>query len=367
MELILVIGTRAQLVKMAPVAAAAKQAGVETTIYVTAQHLDSMSELAEDLGIGGMFPAEQLAVERKSILGLISWLPSALWRAKRALSRPAERRRSTIVLVHGDTLSTLIGAVAARLAGLKVAHVESGLTSGALFDPFPEEATRRIVFRLADIAFCPDAAAANHMALRHPRVQVVNTHGNTVIDALRLAVSVRPKVMEVRAERYGVVSLHRFENIVPPQRLRTLAEMVVRLAADLPMSFVLHPATESRLREAGLLDRLAGAPGVTLRPRMPYTAFMALAGCAEVVITDGGSNQEELSILGVPTVVMRARTERTDGLGANVVLEPDLPVDVVSYVAGRQYRALRRSEALSALGSPSERIVHHLSAMAGHA
>lgn len=367
LQLILVIGTRAQLVKMAPVALAAKHAGVGTTIYVTAQHLDSMSDLAEDLGLGGMFPAEQLAEERKSILGLVSWLPSAVWRATRALARAPGQRTSTVVLVHGDTLSTLVGAFAARLAGLTVAHIESGLTSGALLDPFPEEATRRLVFRLADIAFCPDDAAATHIAARHPRVQVVNTRGNTVVDSLRLAMRGRVEDAGAATERYGVVSLHRFENIMPVKRLRVLADAVIQIAKALPLQFVLHPATEARLRHAGLLDRLSGAAGITLRPRMPYTCFMALAGGAEVVITDGGSNQEELSLLGVPTVVMRARTERTDGVGANVILEPDLAGDVVQYVSEGRYRTLRRPEALSSVGSPSEAIIEYLSDWVGRA
>jgi UDP-N-acetylglucosamine 2-epimerase (non-hydrolysing) len=367
LELVLVIGTRAQLVKMAPVALAAKEAGVDATIHVTAQHLDSMIDLACDLGIGDMFPAAELAVERKSIFGLVSWLPSALWRATRALARPAGRRASTVVLVHGDTLSTLIGALAARIAGLTVAHVESGLTSGALFDPFPEEVTRRLVFRLAHIAFCPDDLAADHMAAAHPGVQVVRTPGNTVIDALRIAMRHQGQAARATADGYGVVSLHRFENIMPTQRLRTLADAVSRVAATLPLEFVLHPATEARLRQSGLLDGLANAPGVRLRPRMPYTSFMALAGAAEVVITDGGSNQEELSILGVPTVVMRARTERRDGIGANVILEPDLPVGVVEYLRGGHYRALRRPSALSVVGMPSARIIQYLLDRAGRA
>jgi UDP-N-acetylglucosamine 2-epimerase (non-hydrolysing) len=357
--LVFVIGTRAQLVKMAPVVRAAQARALPMRILLTGQHFESMQALAEDLSIGAVFPTDTLISERATVTSLLGWLPSAFLRCRRQLVDIRAFASQSIVLVHGDTASTLLAAVAARSAGLRVAHVESGLTSGALFDPFPEEIVRQMVSRLAQIGFCPDEASFERMRARRNTI-VLNTHGNTIIDALRLATDGRHSD---HANGGAVVSLHRFENIMRRTRLQTLVDDIRRLADKVPVSFVLHPPTEKRLRTMGLLDVLSKDSSVQLLPRMPYSRFMALVAKAAVVVTDGGSNQEELSLLGVPAIIMRARTERNDGLGESCILEPDLPCDWVDYILSGQIMAMRRPNMLELVESPSQRIVDCLEGM----
>ena len=357
--LVIVIGTRAQLVKMAPVAIAARARGLAIQILLTGQHFESIQALAEDLGIGDAFPAANLQSERSTVASLLGWFPSALVRCRRELLAIAARARGSIVLVHGDTASTLVAALAARSAGLRVAHVESGLTSGALFDPFPEELVRRLVSRLCQIAFCPDPDSFARIRAR-PGVMAIDTHGNTIIDALRAATQ---RQLAGTCDGAVVVSLHRFENIMRRSRLEGLVQQVCSLADKRPVVFVLHPPTEKRLRALGMFERLQEHPGIRLLPRMPYSTFMALVAKASVVVTDGGSNQEELSLLGVPAIILRARTERTDGLGNSCILEPDLPRGWVEFIESGEAASMRRPSVLEASGSPSGRIVDALEGM----
>ncbi|MGH8030070.1 MAG: UDP-N-acetylglucosamine 2-epimerase, partial [Arenimonas sp.] len=132
----------------------------------------------------------------------------------------------------------------------------------------------------------------------------------------------------------------------------------------LPVHFVLHPATRKRLAGSGELARLESVPGIHLLPRLGYRAFLGLAANAACVLTDGGSNQEELSALGVPTLVMRERTERQDGLGANAMMEADVPGGVAAFLASGGYEALRRPSTLGEALGPSMFIARFLAGQA---
>lgn len=346
-----VIGTRAQLVKMAPVIRALESKSVEVDVVISGQHADSMADLALDLGVESHVPEATGVKERNSPLRLALWLLPSFFLMTRRL-RELRRGGAAICLVHGDTLSTLLGAVAAKMAGMTVAHVESGLTSGRLFAPFPEELTRRLVFRLADWAFCPGEEPARRMS-RYPGVRVVDTRGNTIEDALRCV------VVDSQAEKKGlVVSLHRYENIFDKGRLKDLVSGISAIGRSKRVMFVLHPPTERQLRRLGFWEELKASPGVELRQRMPYTRFISEVARSELVITDGGSNQEELAALGVPTLIMRTETERSDGIGANAVLESAVH-NWVDYVTSGDFKVLRRPQRES-IGGASAAIVDAL-------
>jgi UDP-N-acetylglucosamine 2-epimerase (non-hydrolysing) len=357
---VFVVGTRAQLIKVAPVVVACERAQLPTSLLMTGQHQETMQDLIEEFGIRSpQFPAIP-ASERATVGSLMRWLPVACLGVSRRL-RALRESAALDVLVHGDTLSTLVGAAAGRCHGARVVHLESGLSSGSLLDPFPEEIVRRLVFRLAGLAMCPGPAEADYMRRRHPRARIVDTGGNTIIDAVAL-VGAYAAADRDPPQPYLVASLHRFQNIYQTARLRHLADLVIALAARDPVHFVLHPATRNRLGKEGLLARLEAAPGVHLSPRLGYGAFLRLAAGAACVLTDGGSNQEELAALGVPTLVMRERTERSDGLGANALMEADVPGGVERFVRDRDYEALRRPPSPPPQPGPSRRIVEALKA-----
>ncbi|MCC5860115.1 MAG: UDP-N-acetylglucosamine 2-epimerase [Ectothiorhodospiraceae bacterium] len=303
-----VIGTRAQLIKMAPVLRELERQNIPFSLLMTGQHLVTMDELMEEFNVKTEPQWLCGREEIKRILQAPLWFCRALWRLY--ASRNDWTGKHTLVLVHGDTLSTFIGALVGRLvAGGRVGHVEAGLRSFDMLNPFPEELIRVIVCRLAHVHYAPGAWAAANLKGRR---NVVDTAGNTILDTLRLTLEDMPSQNE--EPPYVVVSIHRLENLYSATRLGLIVEEVERISRTHPVRFVLHPATERRLAAAGHLGKLQTHPNVVLLPRMTYRPFIHMAARARLVITDGGSNQEELYYLGVPTLLMREKTERQEGM-----------------------------------------------------
>ncbi len=354
---VFVIGTRAQLIKVAPVMVACERRGIAIRLLMTGQHQETMHDLLEEFGVASPIEYALEPEERATMGALLRWLPAAFHGLKSKLKQLASEHGPLDVVVHGDTLSTVIGALTARVTGNRVLHLESGLTSGQLFDPFPEEMSRRLVFRLADVAFCPSADTAQYMSDRY-RSEVVNTFGNTIQDAV--ALSGADPGGASRSGRYLVASLHRFQNLFNADRLRALVELIEAVSKKFTVHFVLHPATRKRLAGSGLLSQLSSNPNINLSPRLGYRAFLSLAAQADCVLTDGGSNQEELSVLGVPTIVMREHTERQDGLQRNAIMEAAVPGGVQAFLMSDEFMRLRHAPLVASGPGPSDRVADFL-------
>jgi UDP-N-acetylglucosamine 2-epimerase (non-hydrolysing) len=208
--------------------------------------------------------------------------------------------------------------------------------------------------RMADLLFAPDAVAEANLARMRIRGRVVAVPGNTSVDALRRALpGAAPQVESGPA----VLTLHRVENLHRPAALEGFVDLAVRLATTTPCRLVLHGPTEAALRKRGLLLRL-GAAGVQLGPLVGHDEFVSALAAAPLVVTDGGSVQEECARLGVPTLLWRARTERPDGLDANVVLSRYDAATVEAFVADAA--RWRRPPVVDDGTSPAARIVEEL-------
>ena len=361
-----IIGTRAQLIKMAPVLLELESRGLCYNLLFTGQHQETMQELLQEFGVTTSPTYTYTGPEVSGIARMLTWLPGTLFRLLRRRRQwlPRGGPGPDVVLVHGDTFSTLLGALAGRLAGLRVGHVEAGLRSFHLLHPFPEELTRLLTFRLAHIAYAPGAWACENLQ-RYQRLQVVNTGANTLLDAVRIAVDAQLPGMEAPGEPYCVASIHRFENIYNRERLEHVVSLLERVAQHYRVVMVLHPATRNRLTETGLLERLEANPGFHLVPRMGYSRFMQLIAGGRFVITDGGSNQEELSYLGIPTLLMRRATERREGLEETAVLCGYDPAVLTRFLAQLPETPPSRPEL--AAERPARRIVDHLRSLTGPA
>jgi len=310
-----ILGTRAQIIKMAPVIRQWEDAGRPINLVMTGQHRNTVDTLFADFGIRTQPRYVYDGPEINGIASMALWLPRIIWRMVKNADTYFPSRQG-IVVVHGDTFSTLAGGLVGKLLGMRVAHVEAGLRSYNIFHPFPEELTRLAVFRLSDIAFCPGEWAMRNM--EGYRCERINTGMNTIVDAVRMATA--NSAATPSKDSYGVISIHRFENIFFGKRLRQIVEMLEYAASQCRLVFVLHPATEKRLRHTGLFERLEQNANIQLKPRMGYTEFIRLTMGARFVVTDGGSNQEELALTGIPVYLMRKATERQEGLKQNILL-----------------------------------------------
>lgn len=355
---VFIIGTRAQLIKVAPVIVECERKNLQCTLLMTGQHVETMQDLLDEFGVTSRQVPAIKAKERATVLSLIAWLPYAYHSIVKSLKSLPAAPNNIDVLVHGDTLSTVLGALAGRHIGARVIHLESGLTSNKIFDPFPEEISRRIVFRLSHVAMCPNQETLDHMTTKYPKCKAFDTDGNTILDAIRLTGVSRNKSSS--EQPYIVVSLHRFQNIYDAKRLSKLVELLEDIAKSHMIKFVLHPATRKRLVKQGLIQHLKKVENLQLIPRLGYSAFLQLAAGSACVLTDGGSNQEELAALGTPTIVMRHTTERSDGLGKNTIMEGHLIEGVGQYLRQQHYKSLESSPTILHCQSPSTNIVNCL-------
>lgn len=301
---------------MAPVMLELKNRSIPYNFIHSGQHHETISDILADFNLPGPdfhIGARQDVIKKTQVPRWVLACEKAT--RKKSPAWRGHTGKRDIVLVHGDTLSALLGALAARRVGLPCAHIESGLRSGNFFHPFPEELVRVMTFRLASMLFCPDEKSISNVARLGK--DVINTHGNTLIDATRHSVAMGSTV---GSGPFGVVSIHRYENIFDREQLEWIICQLERIAVDHRLIFIMHPPTEHRLRVCGFYERLQGHPNIELHQRYSYTRFVGLLSSARFLITDGGSNQEECSYLGVPCLVMRKATEREEGLGQNAVL-----------------------------------------------
>ena len=345
---IFIIGTRAQLIKVAPILREFEKQEIPTKFILTGQHNDTMDDIIEEFGI--KTPAIPLIKnkEHSSILDLLLWLPHIFF----LIIHTLKQYKKSNIFVHGDTLTTLMSTLAAKLTGHSVIHLESGLTSKTLFNPFPEEIIRRIVFRCTDVACCPSEQDVQHMK-KYPKAKILYTCGNTILDSiicLKIGKNIEQKPNTI------LVSLHRFHNIYNKERLQSIVEMLITLSEKYTINFVLHPATQKKLSQYGLLEILKNNR-INLLPRMVYQKFLNLALSNEIVITDGGSNQEELAYFGHPTIILRKTTERQDGIGKNAILINE-PKNIIKFIISKEYIILEK-EKLNLTSSPSEVIANY--------
>jgi len=356
-----VIGTSAELIKMAPVLNRLKDRNADVEVWYTAMHVQGFGGLAERA-----IPNINIRILRDGnrdddvarTLEIPRWLREvnrAFRRHRPELIKTLRRDgRPPLILVHGDTFTTVAGSLAAKRLRVPVAHVEAGYRSGSVLAPFPEELDRRFVAGLVDIHFAPSAREVEN--LHRAKGQVVDTHANTALDSLRMFLD--DGWDEPVAEPYGLVTLHRFELMRKPADINRILEICRSAAQTTPIRFVTGEHGRARLAQHGLLswfdDRF------TIIERVSYPEFVPILARSSFVVTDSGGLQQECSYLGIPCLIHRERTESDLGLGRNVVLSG------LSTEAARRFledpQRFRSAPLLDEF-HPSDRIVEELTTL----
>ena len=306
-RVLIVVGTRPEAIKLAPVHAALAAAGrLEPVLLATSQHREL---LAQALAPFGLAPAIDLGVMAP---GQSPTRVAAL--VLRRIEPHLARLRPAWTVVQGDTATAFAAAVASFYAGVPVAHVEAGLRTGDLASPFPEEFHRRAIAAAAALHLAPTARAAANLLAEGVDAARVHLTGNTVVDAVR-----RIAGGAGSAPAGGVplvlVTMHRRESFGPG--VRRVAAALRRLAAErrgrARIVYPVHPNPEI---DAVMREALGGAAGVELLPPLGYAEFLALLHQAHFAISDSGGVQEEGPTLGVPVLVLREVTERPEAVEA---------------------------------------------------
>lgn len=299
-------GTRPEANKMAPVVFGLReQPGVEPLVLVTGQHRE---QLDDSLRLFGLEPDADLAV-----MTARQTLPELL---ARIVPQAAQRLKGLgvdYVLVHGDTLTTFAVAIAAFYEGIPVAHVEAGLRSFDLAEPFPEEANRRLTDVVTDLDLPPTPLARSNLLAEGKSVERMVVTGNTAVDAVLFARERARLPAHIPSRPLVAVTMHRRENLPV---MRELAASLAGVADDFPEFTFVYPMHLNPAVRDAVLPEMAGRDNVMLEEPWDYLSMLALLDHAELVVTDSGGIQEEGTALGVPVVVLRNVTERPEGVSA---------------------------------------------------
>lgn len=323
-QLYFFLGTEAELIKIFPVILECQKAGRICHMIATGQNDLKKSRIMEFMQMTGKFIVLSSEADiHKSAAGLLKWFLAVKKKAPGVMRCQFSETalKGADLIVHGDTVSTMMGAFVGKKLGMRVCHVEAGLRSHHLFHPFPEEIDRLITSRIARLHFAPGQLPADH--LKNADGIVVNTRYNTILDSLSFSrrVEVRTKeVQDIQGQGYFVFVMHRQENLMNHEFVRQVMRQVRLCAKNRTCVLILHKITENKFRELGILDSLKKDGHFLLLPRVDYFDFMKLLDGSEYVITDGGSNQEELYYMGKPCLILRKATERQEGIGENAVM-----------------------------------------------
>lgn len=314
-KIAVLFGTRPELIKLAPVIAAAKTLGIDAVTISSSQHTDLLKPFIS---------AFSIKIDHDLRIMRAGQSPNDVAsRAIARLERVLKEIRPDLLLVQGDTTTALAGAIAAFNLGIRVGHVEAGLRSGDPKNPFPEEMNRRLITRLADLHFA--ATTHNRETLIAEGVSKSNiaVTGNPVVDSLlRFAETAKPnrqlaKLIEsTSGTRRILLTTHRRESfgLAMEGNLGVLREFI-ESRADLSLLFPVHP--NPNVREVAN-SILGGIDRVFLLEPLGYSDFIALVRASWLIVSDSGGVQEEAPSFGKPLLVIRANTERPEAVEAGV-------------------------------------------------
>jgi len=353
------IGTKAQFIKMAPIIRLLQDKNIPFNLIDMGQHSLITEGLRKEFGIRepDVYLSRGENVSRLA-QGLF-WMAGILFKglSSRWVRESIFRDKKGVCLIHGDTVSTLLALYLARRGGVKVAHVEGGLRSNHLCEPFPEEMLRIWVMRLSDILFAPCEWAMGNLRKMRLDKKAVLISANTSLESTLYSLGKNIDT-GLRVDKYCLITVHRMENIFSRRRMENLLKLIENTARKIPVVFVQHQPTLHQLRKFGLQKKLQALDNVIFLEILSHGHFISLLKGCEFVLTDGGSIQEESFYLDKPCLLLRRFSERPEGLGENVVISELKREKIDHFLAG--YAALKRKDPL-AVTRPSQEILDSLS------
>jgi UDP-N-acetylglucosamine 2-epimerase (non-hydrolysing) len=355
--ILVVFGTTGELIKLAPVLLLLEQRDHKYVLATTGQQVEQIPSFLDqfglrqpDLWLGRGARGRDLRVNR-NIPGWLGTVTRSYARHRGSLRRSLrDGAGRPLVLVHGDTMTTVLGALLGRSLRVPVAHIEGGLRSYDLRHPFPEELNRRLASRLSRIDYAPGSWAAGNLC-----GDVVDTGTNTIRDSLELVPAGDPS-FAVPDRPFGIVSLHRFELLNNRRLLRDTLEVLAEAAQRTPMFFIDHSVTVAAVERFDFESYFDATRFVRVA-RLLFFDFVRAVRLSSFLVTDSGGTQEESYYLDRPCLVHRVRTERREGLGETAVLS-GMSIDVLRDFLSEPDRYRRRTTFPST--SPSQVIVDDL-------
>lgn len=361
LKIMSIFGTRPEAVKMAPVVKKLGEAeGIESIVCVTAQHREMLDQV---LDLFDILPHYDLDIMKAG-----QTLSEITCRALMGLEEVIKAAKPHMILVHGDTTTTFVGALAAFYGQVKIGHVEAGLRSGNMYSPYPEEANRSLTGRIANLHFAPTKGNEENLLNEGIRKDKIIVTGNTVIDALIDVIDEDYKFendilndIDYKNKKIILLTCHRRENLGEPmENIFSAVKEIVLKNEDVHVIFPVHLNPKVREIAFGILENI---PRVHLINPLDYEPFANLMGKADIILTDSGGIQEEAPALGKPVLVLRTETERPEAVLAGTAkiagIEKDNIVKLIDELINNKEEYDKMANAVNPYGDgkASERIV----------
>ncbi len=305
-RVLLTFGTRPEAVKMAPVVRALKiSEQLEPVVCLTGQHREMVEQILPIFDVRPDFDLDVMAPNQSP-----SDVAAAVFQL---LPRTLADVEPDLVLVQGDTTTAMAAAVASHYAKIPVGHVEAGLRTGQLYQPFPEEANRKVIGAVTSLHFAPTDRAAAALRAESVPADRIYTTGNTVVDAIHYLLERLPRLPASR-NRLILVTAHRRESFGEP--MKRICRAIRDIVEQHPDAEVLYPVHPNPNVRQPVYDILGGVDRVRLVEPLDYLEFVQVLDQCYIALTDSGGVQEEAPILGKPVLVMRDHTERQEAIDA---------------------------------------------------
>lgn len=324
-KIAIVLGTRPEIIKMAPVIRQCETENIDHFVIHTGQHYSAeMDEyMYKDLDLS--LPRYRLEVGSGAHGEQTAKMLTAI-------EQILLTEKPTMTLVQGDTNSVLAGALTSAKLHIPVGHIEAGLRS---YDKtMPEEINRIITDHISDYLFVPTEAAKECLVKEGIPLSKVYVTGNTIVDSVLQSLEIAEEKstmlhkLELKSKKFFLLTIHRAENTDCEKTLHQLVDTIKHITtehSDMSIILPLHPRTKSRLESYSLYDTLTAIPRLQIINPVGFLDFLVLEQHARLVITDSGGVQEETCILGTPSITLRENTERpeTVTVGANIIVGTD--------------------------------------------
>ncbi len=330
-KIAIIIGTRAELIKTFPVMLELQKRKIPHYFIHTGQH--NLKDLCRDFSVknpDAILTEESEMGSKFKGIGLkgILWNLNIVRKIRKELKKLKELK---YVIYHGDTMTTASAAIASsRLLNpfkkYKGVHLEAGLRSENLFEPFPEEISRIIADFFSDILLAVSKRAEKNLS-KYKGKKKIFLVGNTIVDSAEIAykIAVKKNIKALSNEKFALISIHRHENIKNRKRLNDIAEILSSL--KIKSYFPLHDNTKRKLEEFGLYDKIKANKNIKIIKPLDYINFIYQLSKCSLIICDGGSLQEESLIFKKPCIILRKATERQEGLETNFQFLSKLDVE----------------------------------------
>ncbi len=350
-KVMVILGTRPEAIKLAPVIKALKsQDHFQVQVVATAQHKEmlyqalSLFEIRPDVDLDVMMPKQTLFDLSTAVLNKIGGV--------------LEENKPDLAVVQGDTTTTFIASLAAFYSKIPVGHIEAGLRSNNKHHPFPEEINRVLTSDIADLHFAPTKGARDNLVGQGIESENIYMVGNTIIDSLHLILE---QIPEEPKENFILVTAHRRENWGKP--IENLCLAIEAIAKQKPETRFVFSVHKNPVVREPVLKILSDNSQVKLIEPQDYKAFIGLLNRCYFVLSDSGGVQEEAPALGKPALVFRETTERPEGVEAGVVKlignsKKKIEQEILNLLEDKKaYKEMSKTKELYGDGTSSQQIV----------